>query len=138
MVDAASGTTVPYWVPLVTVFVTFATVQLSDWLKDKRAHQREREARREARADAIIERRNQFQRESLLKLQEVAQQFVRSCGEMHHTDSMAFRAGGGWHKQPYPEDMDQRAHETNVRMTKLTIRVRDERVRELSSRLKAE
>lgn len=146
MPDAGLSTS-PAWLPLFGSLVGFAAGFISEWFRDQRARKREhegaeavsareREARKAARREQLSERRTTFQRETLLALQEAVQRLIRTNGEMHHLDIMAARAGGEWHKQPYPDDLDGRALQANVETTKLGVRVRDESVRVLLQELK--
>ena len=53
-------------------------------------------ARGAARWDQILERRNAFQRQTLLDLQEALMKLGRTCGQMHHQDVMTYRQTGEW------------------------------------------
>lgn len=137
------------WFPVLTALVGFVTASISDWLRDRRASAREREAaeanrtreregREAARREQRFERRAAFQRQTLLDLQEAVQKLVRTTGEMKHHDTMAVRAGGEWGKQLLGEDLNNRSHLTNVQTTMLGVRVRDESVRNLLRELREE
>jgi hypothetical protein len=141
------GSTASSWLPLVTAFLGYALSAITEFLRDIRAHKREietqaslrdreREARDEARRDERFERRTEFQRETLLNLQEEVFKLMRTTAEMQHSDVMALRSGVQWHKQLYPADLDERAFSSNVQTTKLKVRVADEGVRELVSELR--
>jgi hypothetical protein len=67
-----------------------------------------------------------------LQLQGVAHAMAREAGEMHFADLQASRRGLAWRGQPFPEDLDARAFDTKVKMTKLAVRVRDNDIRRLA------
>jgi hypothetical protein len=133
------------WLPAaLTAFGGFATAALSylslrvlDARKAERTYQREKVARDAARRDILLERRSQFQRQTLLDLQDAVMKLVRTTGEMQHLDIMSSRAGERWHEKPYPNDLDQRAHSAAVQTTVLGVRVSDESIRNLLKQLKA-
>jgi len=74
-----SNTTV-VWFPVVTLILGFAIGFISDWIKNRRESDREREARREARRERLSDQRRNFQRETLLALQEAVQDLARATG----------------------------------------------------------
>jgi hypothetical protein len=63
---------------------------------------------------------------------------AREAGEMHFADLQASRRGLAWRGQPFPEDLDARAFDTKVKMTKLAVRVRDNDIRALLKVLSGE
>lgn len=141
------GNTASNWLPLVTAFLGYALAAITELFRDRRAHKREieaqafvrdreREARDVARRDERFERRTEFQRETLLNLQEEVFKLMRTTAEMQHSDAMALRSGVQWHKQLLPPDLNVRAFSANVQTTKLKVRVADEGVRELVNELK--
>lgn len=148
MTDLGGNTvTVPYWSPLVTAILGFASGAILEWARDARAHKREREAqastrdrereaRDAARRDQRFKWRTDFQRETLLNLQEEAFKLMRTASEAHHHDVMALRAGVPWHKQLYPLDLSDRHFSAAVQTKKLQVRVADEGVRKLVDELK--
>jgi hypothetical protein len=91
MADAPSG-----WFPALTLLVGFGVKSVSDWFQDRRALRREREARTEARRDQLRERRSDFQRQTLLDLQEAASDLIRACGAIYVQNVAAFRQTGLW------------------------------------------
>jgi hypothetical protein len=58
------------WFPVLTLLLGFVTASISDWLRDRRAGLREREARETGRREQLFQRRTTFQRQTLLELQE--------------------------------------------------------------------
>jgi len=141
--------TLSYWLPLITAILGFLFGGLSEWLRDRRAHRRElesqertavreREARDALRRDQLMERRNNFQRETLLELQIEMAKLMRATGEANHHDVMAHRAEGEWQRQLYPAELDTRIHVGMTKGTMLGVRIRDELVRELVTEMKSE
>jgi hypothetical protein len=130
------------WTGLAGVVIGYAGTLWGEARRDRRAADREREARREdrdddrarreaERADARQVLREQFQRETLLQLQEAVQQVARSAGHMHHFDVVASRSTGQWGKNLYPEDVSDHDLEVTVRLLILTARVQDDQLRAL-------
>lgn len=87
-IESASAST---WIPVVTLLLGFATGQVTDWVKDRRAYKRDLETRRETRNDTQQERHNDFQRETLLNLQTAAMELMRSASQLHFFDKRQFR-----------------------------------------------
>ena len=123
------------WFPVVTLVVGAALNALFDALADRRTSAREREARHEQRLDTVRLRRVEFQRATLLELQEVTAQYVRFHGRANHEDEMAFRISGVWGRQQLTTEVDDGLHKTQVRLTILKERVRDARIRQHSKAL---
>ena len=121
------------WFPVVTLVVGALLKGIFDMLSDRRSHRREREARYEQRRDALALRRAEFQRETLLKLQDVISQMTRLTGRINHEDVMAFRQSGAWRQNRLPEDVNQGYLEATMQMGQLRVRVRDDSIRELAA-----
>ena len=95
----------------------------TEWLRDRRASIRNRQERSEARQ----ERRDDLQRDTMIELQDAVQRYVRAAGAITHFDEMAMRDGGT--QTLVPEEMNTELHSSQVLMTKLATRVRDDEVR---------
>lgn len=126
----------PAWVPLVTAFAGYAAGFITEWFRDGRVSERERQARQAARREQRFERRTTFQRQTLLDLQEAVMKVLRTTGEMHHQDEMASRAGAEWGKQLFEGDLSERSRLANAQTTLLGVRIRDESVRNLLKEVK--
>jgi hypothetical protein len=63
-------------------------------------------------------------------LQEAIQQLARFTGQVHHQDAMAYRASG--QKQLLTEEVDQGFLRAQTSIKLLRVRVRDQRVRQLT------
>ena len=121
---------------IVTLLIGYATKSVTDLVEHKRTTNREREARQDARRAQLLERRTTFQRETLLKLQEATLRLARATGAIHHQDVMAHRTTGQWQRQQFPEDLNENYRVAQVETTILTVRVRDDVIRELMDQLK--
>ncbi len=63
-------------------------------------------------------------------------QLVRTAGGMHPQDVIAFRKPGGWQSQFPGDELSEDSRLANSRTAMLTVRVRDDRVRELVQTVK--
>lgn len=122
----------------LSVIVGGALTMLSAWIADKRLNERERESRREERRERIALRRSDFQRETLLALQEASQKLLRTAGAMHHQDVVAFRQTGRWQRQQLSDDLDANYLQHNTDTMLLASRVRDAETRSLTDKLRTQ
>lgn len=120
------------WFPVVTLVLGLVLKSVFDALTDRRTARREREARQEQRQDAFRLRRIEFQRASLLELQEAIQQLARFTGQSNHEYVMAYRTSGTWRKQPLTEEADQGFLRAQTSVGLLRVRIRDQEVRQLA------
>jgi hypothetical protein len=86
------------WFPVLTLLLGFGVKSLSDWVDHRRMVERDHAARGAARKEKNLERRIDFQHQTLLDLQEACMQLACSTSAMHHQDIMAFRNTGVWQK----------------------------------------
>lgn len=70
--------------------------------------------------------RNDLQRSTLLEAQEALVALGRATGRVHVADYEAQKASGNYGGHLLPEDVDQEAHQTNVRAMLLISRILDE------------
>jgi hypothetical protein len=120
-----------WFLPIATLLLGYVTKSISDWLDFRRARKREREAREETRRDIRFERREKFQRATLLELQEELVNLVRTASQMHVQDIKAHRETGTWKRQLFESELSEAARLAHARVAVLTVRVRDEAVRNL-------
>lgn len=126
------------WLPTaLTAFGGFATAALSylslralDARKDERTYQREKSARDEARRDAIIERRNSIQRKTLFELQDAVFNFVQACSFNATRD----RSSAKW--EATKDEISEAMRKGYALTAKLSVRVRDDEIRERLKELK--
>ncbi|ADW69739.1 hypothetical protein [Granulicella tundricola] len=123
----ASTSNLSYWFPLITAGVALLTALLTvvssqtlEWLKERRSYRREVETRLLTRREALRERRNDFQRQTLLDLQDAILEYVSVKLETQRL-------------QPSNE-LASKVLLANARITKLMTRVEDEEVRRLIDR----
>ena len=57
---------------------------------------------------------------------------------MQHLDSMALRSGVSWHKQTYPESLNNESLAVNTQTTLLRARVEDDSIRAILAKFKDE
>src|SRR4051794_25780939 len=86
------------WFPVITLIIGAILKGIFDLVADYRRAHREREARREHRDEAISFRRAEFQRTTLLELQENVAILMRFAAQAHHHDVMAYRQSGKWQR----------------------------------------
>jgi len=129
---AEAATSAPAgWFPVLTALLGYVTGWISEFLRDRRASERDREARGAARRSQLFERRATFQRETLIALQDAVVKLTRAAGRMQHLDEMQFRETGRWGGYLFPEGLSDDAHQANVTIMVLRARVRDDRIREM-------
>jgi hypothetical protein len=85
--------------------------------------------------DQLAERRAEFQRQTLIELQDAVFDLMRATGAMHHQDEMAFRKTGQWQKQFLGDELDQKALMSNRRTSMFKVRVRDGSLRDMVGKL---
>ncbi len=88
--------------------------------------------------DQAKDRRINFQRETLLDLQDAVMQLSRAAGSVYHHHFAAHARTAEWHKEPLPDDLNESFRLSQVRTSVLAARVRDESVRQLVQVAKSE
>lgn len=121
------------WFPIITLGVGAGITALSQKISDTRQLTREREARREQRREAISLRRVEFQRATLLELQERLLDLGRMVTRAQIEDFRAFKASGNWHSGLLSEEVNEGVRVAQASVTRLLERVRDNQVRSLAS-----
>jgi hypothetical protein len=119
---------------VVTLIAGALLKGIFDALTDRRVSRRERDARQEQRQDALRLRRVEFQRATLLELQEAVFQLARFTGRAQHQDVVAYRSSGTWRKHLLTEEVNQGFLRSQISIGRLRVRVRDEHVRQLAER----
>jgi len=124
--------------PLIAV-ATFLLGQLFaivlEWLRGRATAAREREARAQARKEAAEDRRAEFQRQTLLDLQEALQALGRTSGEAWAARMHNYGETGTW-GSPFGNELLLRQQEAFTRVHVLQTRVLDERLRDLVEQVK--
>lgn len=109
---------------LAGVVVGYVLKIAESWLSDARTTRRSRD-----------ERRDEFQRATLLELQEAMADLVRAAGEIQHFDTMQLRTTG--QRTQLPEGMSDRDFQARRRLSLLRERVLDDELRQLVEDLAA-
>jgi hypothetical protein len=135
--DAATKT-VSYWLPLITAFGGLVSGVILEWLRDKRTYGREREAREAARRDARTQKRNEFQRQTLLDLQDSVMKLMQTTAAAHQSDMTQYGKNGIWQKVRYSDEINKDSQFANAQSAILGVRERNDDVRELLQLLKSE
>jgi hypothetical protein len=104
---------------------------LSGWASDRRTAKREGDSRADERKDRRTARRNEFQRETLLAVQDAAMRLARCTGAANHQDVMAFRKSGEWQKQHLGEPVNSDFRVAQAELTLLATRVGDDGTRNM-------
>ena len=122
--------------PTLTFLLGFGAKYVTDLLQDQRLSRREREARKDARQDFLQQRKSDFQRQNLLKLQEASMKLVRSGARQHLADEKAFKMTGKWQGHLLPEDVSDEGYLAQRATTILMVRISDPEIRRLVHELK--
>jgi len=77
MADPQAVSSINVVLPLATLVIGLVAKPLTDWLDARRIREREREARLESRRDQVFERRNSFQRQTLLAMQDKVNELIQ-------------------------------------------------------------
>lgn len=127
----------PVWIATtVSVIAGGVLTMFAAWLADRRLTQRDRERRREERHERFVIRRNDFQRETLLALQNASQWLLRTTAAMHHQDVVEHRKTGQWQRQQFGDDLSNDHLKLTTETMLLASRIRDDDVRALADRLR--
>lgn len=132
MPEAAIGTG---WFPVFTALLGYLTSLFTEFYREKRTSARELESRKATRRLQLSERRSNFQRETLLELQDAISQLARTHAQVHHLDTMERRKSGVWVHQ-VPEDLNQEAFAAMVKTLQLLVRVHDDPIRQMTQALR--
>jgi len=144
MILTVLGVSSDVWLPILSLVLGYAFALLTEAFRDGRQRQREeaartadRQAAREAKREELEQRHREFQRQTLLKLQEALHDLGRVYGEEHHADVMHGRKQGSWRPRAIlGEELNLRAAATERRVNILASRVDDEGVRALAARMR--
>lgn len=119
--------TLPYeLIPVVTLILGWLLSAAGSWSKTRREERVREKLRHESKTDERVE----FQRQTLLELQDVLYQLVRAAGHAYHEDEMAHKTTGVWGRNLITEEWDQKEYEARVRANILVVRVANNALRE--------
>ncbi len=120
-----------------TAIAGFVAMRVLDAKKDERTYQRERAARDDARRDKLRERHAEFQRLTLIDLQEAFLNLIHSAGAMHTNNSRIFGDGDWKDNSVYrPVELSVLNSEAQAKTMLLIGRVSDDTARELATKTK--
>jgi hypothetical protein len=123
------------WFPVITLIVGASLKALFDSVTDRRTARREREAREEQRTDSTRLRRIEFQRATLLELQETLLQLMRFTYQVHHHDLISHHESGAWQKGKLPEEIDEGSRVALANFNKFRVRISDKFIRQIAKDL---
>lgn len=116
---------------VITGWVGCLNVKSNERLSDSRLHH-EREMAQVERQETSARARWDFQRTTLLELQDALSDFFRDTGRAHRLDVDASRQTGSYGaKGVFPEELDERINTRQRRVMVLSSRVEDDEVRSL-------
>ena len=110
------------WLPVATLLIGFVLAEITTERKDRRRVKQERKQRQ---AD--------FQRETLLALQDVLFRLQRSESQVHRVKEQASQPGIGWRQREVPVEFDEENRLARAEAYLLKVRVEDDKVRELTN-----
>ena len=124
------------WFPVLTLLLGYLAKSITDWLQDRRRDKREVIARTEARRDQILLRRADFQRQTLLQLQDAISELTRKTAKANFTYTiLQDEQGGEWGKHLLPEDDLESLRATRALASLLKVRVRDKLIVDLTDQV---
>ena len=127
---------VPSWVAIAGTLGGFVAALVADALRDGRALRREREGRAEARRIAREDARDNFERDTLLELQDASHRLIRNSGRANAYEESRFRQSGRWPRGPLPEEIGGDISADVIRdVQRLRVRLLDGALRDLASEL---
>jgi len=124
-----------YWLPLLTAFLGFASGMCTEWLRDHRTYKRDKEARESSRRDVKVDRQNEFQRQTLLDLQDATMTLMQATSAILRSERELDPERNTLSDWKLTE-LDEREMQANALTAKLGVRVDDEEVRRLLKKLK--
>jgi hypothetical protein len=129
---AAASPTVSWLTPIITVSIGFAFGILTEWFRDARAYRREREARSDARAETKAEQRRDFQRQSLIALQDAICELIADLRLHVGEKSAVVLEGKDWNEAVASKEVAIKSMISRDRVVTLRARVSDDLTRRLT------
>jgi hypothetical protein len=118
------------WLPLTTLALGYAGSLFTESRRDRRLRIRETAQRDDERRAARDARRDEFQRETLLRVQEPLAKVARGAGFAHHRDVMAEREGYDWGTALVDDEFAENVRLAQVDLDALKVRLADDELRE--------
>jgi hypothetical protein len=116
----------------MTAFGGYVSGFLVEWFRDARAHNREREAKATARSEARTDRRRDFQRQSLLDLQDAICEMVADVRQVYVEEAAQVLGGREWSMVAASVETSTKAMNSRDRVIKLRARIRDDQTHKLT------
>ncbi|MEA1651056.1 hypothetical protein UAJ10_18780 [Nitrospirillum sp. BR 11164] len=123
------------WFPIVTLIIGTFLKYFLDILNEKRTSRREKEIRKEQRLDTMNLRRSEFQRATLLQLQDATHSVTRNTIRSHIFYIDKYKTTGRWQEDNVPSDIDEGFRKAQQEVFIYTSRVRDDEIRHFASSL---
>jgi hypothetical protein len=123
---------VPAWLAVATAGITGASALGAEWLRGLHALRSSAADRAAARRRQIEEQRDEFERQTLIALQDAYVALGRQTGRIHIATEEEYREKGTWGRELLPEDLGGEASLFVRReFNRLTQRVLDDDLRAL-------
>ena len=119
-------------IPIVTFILGYIGSFVTEWLRDKRQSARERESRTYERDRAKEERRDNFQRDTLITLSDLISKFIHVESEIY------FHYGrNGIGKLAIDSDLSKRYQDLAAKISTYRVRILDEELRDLVEKMQS-
>ncbi|MFD1260674.1 hypothetical protein [Entomomonas asaccharolytica] len=115
--------------PVLSLIIGALLTMFASYLADFRLLKRERTARKEQQYATLYLKRIEFQRETLIQLQDVIDNISRKTAEIQLNDIHNYNQGTEWKKISVPDDLDELLRATKAKLIKLKARIEDEKLR---------
>jgi hypothetical protein len=127
------------WLPILTLVLGYVFSLITEAVRDRRQSEREKQTRADerdavkaARLEEVDQRRREFQRATLLELQEVLYELGRTVSQSYVAALREFRRIGSWSPVPaIDDDADKNQADMNRRSNILVARIEDEQLQTL-------
>lgn len=126
----AEGFTPSVWFPVVSVVLGFICKGVLDHFSEQRRIEADRTSRREGRSEAARLRRIEFQRSSLIELQELLDSLGRYAARCHIEDVSAYRKTGTWGRNMLEGSLSEDMRQAQSRAVLLESRIESDHIRE--------
>jgi len=107
-----------------------------EWLRVRATAARERDARAQGRQEALEDKRIEFQRDTLLSLQDTLREHWRGGVLIWSTNLSVKRRTGTWADSGLSDDDDLQLYDATIRLNALSERVLDDDLRRLVAEYK--
>jgi hypothetical protein len=117
--------------PIITLMIGVILNAGIEYLRDGRVLKREQKARKIRREEAIASNRIEFQRETLLKLQDAINEVGRQTAKLHIHDLKHLKTTGNWQEAVLPPEVDEADRAALSTVSILYVRVQDKDIKAL-------